>query len=311
MATALAQLAQWHGSGLPLTVSVNLGAQYLQEPDFMARLHRLLAAYPAALAQYLELEVLETSALKDLDHIAEVMEACQAMGVQFALDDFGTGPSSLAHLKHLPAAQVKIDQSFVGNMLVNPQDLAIIEGVIDLAQVFQRQVVAEGVETLAHGKLLLQLGCELAQGFSIARPMPAVDLLAWLEDWQAAPTWQRQHPLHHDDWPLLFAHLEISAWIKALTALRQETAPRRRPLPACPSLHLEEWLHGPGQQRYGHHPHFQKAQSLYQTLTQLGQRRPGQPLNESLAKADLQHLRQIQRELLGHLKALGHLSRRF
>ena len=310
--TALAQLAQWHGAGLPLTVSVNLGTQHLQEPDFMARLNCRLANYPASLAHHLELEVLETSALKDLDHIAEVMEACQAMGVQFALDDFGTGPSSLAHLKHLPAAQVKIDQSFVGNMLVNPQDLAIIEGVIDLAQVFQRQVVAEGVETLAHGNLLLQLGCELAQGYSIARPMPAVDLLAWLEDWHAAPTWQRQHPLNHDDWPLLFAHLEIAAWIKALTALRQETVPRcGPPLPASPSLRLERWFHGPGKQRYGQHPHFQKAQHLYQTLAQLGQRRPSQPLNESLTKANIQQVRQIQRELLGYLKALGHLSHRF
>ncbi|QQE66567.1 putative Diguanylate cyclase [Leptolyngbya sp. BL0902] len=318
IATALDQLAQWHGAGLPLTISVNLEAQHLQQPDFVARLTALLAAYPAALAQSLEIEVIETNAIKNLDRMAEVIEACQAMGVQFALDDFGTGSTSLAHLKQLPVAQVKIDQSFVRNMLRDPQDLAIIEGVIDLAQVFRRQVVAEGVETLAHGKLLLQLGCELAQGYSIARPMPAVELLTWLETWKTAPVWRRQHPLNRDDWPLLLAHLEISTWVKQLVAPSQRTSspisPFRPTLPPGPSSRLEIWFNGPGKQHYGHHPHFHNAQKAYQALAQLGHRPLTQAtsptLNPGLSKAEIQHLRQIQRELLGYLKALGHLSHR-
>jgi EAL domain-containing protein (putative c-di-GMP-specific phosphodiesterase class I) len=93
------------------------------------------------------------------------------MGVGFALDDFGTGYSSLTYLKRLPVEVLKIDQSFVRDMLDNPDDLSILDGVLGLSRAFQRKVIAEGVETLAHGQMLLRLGCELAQGYAIARPM--------------------------------------------------------------------------------------------------------------------------------------------
>jgi EAL domain-containing protein (putative c-di-GMP-specific phosphodiesterase class I) len=108
------------------------------------------------------------------------MHACREMDVRFALDDFGTGYSSLTYLKRLPAAVIKIDQSFVRDMLEDPDDLAIVKGVIGLAAAFKREVIAEGVETTAHGERLLALGFELAQGFGIARPMPASDLPAWV-----------------------------------------------------------------------------------------------------------------------------------
>ena len=101
------------------------------------------------------------------------MRACSAMGVRFALDDFGTGYSSLTYLRHLPARVLKIDQSFVRDMLVDPDDLAIVSGVIGLAANFGRQVIAEGVETRQHGLQLKAMGCEVAQGYGIARPMPA------------------------------------------------------------------------------------------------------------------------------------------
>ena len=111
------------------------------------------------------------------------------MGVLFALDDFGTGYSSLTYLKRLRVSLLKIDQSFVRDMLDDPDDLAILEGVISLAKAFHREVIAEGVETVAHGTLLLQLGCELAQGYGIARPMPARELPRWAATWQPDPAW--------------------------------------------------------------------------------------------------------------------------
>jgi EAL domain-containing protein (putative c-di-GMP-specific phosphodiesterase class I) len=113
------------------------------------------------------------------------MAACSSTGVQFALDDFGTGYSSLTYLKALPAETLKIDQSFVRDMLTDADDLAIVKGVIGLAQAFKRNVIAEGVETLAHGELLLTLGCNLAQGYGIARPMPAEQVPAWVAHWQS------------------------------------------------------------------------------------------------------------------------------
>jgi hypothetical protein len=117
--------------------------------------------------------VLETSALEDIAQVSDIMQACRALGVRFALDDFGTGYSSLTYLKRLPADMIKIDQSFVRDMLEDSDDRAIVEGVVGLARVFRREVIAEGRRDPAHGALLLQLGCELAQGYGVARPMPA------------------------------------------------------------------------------------------------------------------------------------------
>jgi EAL domain-containing protein (putative c-di-GMP-specific phosphodiesterase class I) len=140
----------------------------------------------------LQLEVLETSALEDVDGVSKVIEACRDMGVMFALDDFGTGYSSLTYLKRLPVALIKIDQSFVSDMLDNPDNIAILQGVIGLAKAFHREVIAEGVETLAHGTVLLQMGCELAQGYGIARPMPAQEFPLWVKNWRVDPAWLNQ-----------------------------------------------------------------------------------------------------------------------
>ena len=118
------------------------------------------------------------------------MNACHELGVRFSLDDFGTGYSSLAHLRRLPAYLVKIDLSFVRDMLEDADDFAIVEGVIGLAKSFKREVIAEGVETAAHGVALLQLGCELGQGYGIARPMSADNIPEWVSNWKADYSWQ-------------------------------------------------------------------------------------------------------------------------
>ena len=183
IATALAQMAEWQASGLRLPVSVNMGARQLQQDNFVSRLGVLLAVHPELAANSLEIELLETSAREDMAKVSLVMHACRAMGVRFALDDFGTSYSSITYLKRLPAEVIKIDQSFVRDMLDDFDDLAIVKGIIGLAQAFHREVIAEGVETPAHGQRLLQLGCELAQGFGIARPMPASDMVAWIAAW--------------------------------------------------------------------------------------------------------------------------------
>jgi EAL domain-containing protein (putative c-di-GMP-specific phosphodiesterase class I) len=117
------------------------------------------------------------------------MCACQALGVSFALDDFGTGYSSLTYLKRLPAELLKIDQSFVRDMQSDADDLAIVQGVIGLAKAFGRQVIAEGVETAALGAVLLSMGCDLAQGYGIAKPMPSAEIPAWVDLWRADASW--------------------------------------------------------------------------------------------------------------------------
>lgn len=186
---ALLQMSLWRKAGLDLCVSVNVGAVQLQQGHFALRLRQQLAAHADVPPGNLELEIVETSALEDIADVAELMRQCCQLGVRFAVDDFGTGYSSLTYLKRLPAELLKIDQSFVRDMLDDPDDLAIVKGVIGLARAFHRKVLAEGVETIAHGQLLLAQDCELAQGYGIARPMPASEIPTWVANWRPDITW--------------------------------------------------------------------------------------------------------------------------
>jgi diguanylate cyclase (GGDEF)-like protein/PAS domain S-box-containing protein len=188
--TSLTQIAKWQELGLNIPVSVNVGAMQLQQQDFATRLATILAAHPDVAPSALQLEVLETSALGDVMDASEIMNKCVELGVNFAIDDFGTGYSSLTYLRRLPADLIKIDQTFIRDMLDDPEDLVIVVGVVGLAIAFNRKVIAEGVETIAHGTALLKLGCELAQGYGIARPMPADQIPEWTASWQPDPAWQ-------------------------------------------------------------------------------------------------------------------------
>lgn len=210
--TALAQIERWKAAGHVIHVSVNVSPHHLQQPDFLERLKLLLAARPGADPRCLSLEVLESSMVQDVEHVSRIIESCGAMGIRVAIDDFGTGYSALIYLKRLPAQVLKIDQSFVRGMLEHSGDLAIVQGVLGLANAFRRMVVAEGVETVEHGILLLMLGCTFAQGYGIARPMPADELLEWSASWQPDPRWKRIRPLSPVDWPLLAAEVELRAW---------------------------------------------------------------------------------------------------
>ena len=212
---ALTQMEVWRAAGLNLPVSVNVGARQLQQADFVERLRVLLAAHPGIMPRCLELEVLETSALEDLARISRVVQVCREIGVAFALDDFGTGYSSLTYMKRLSVALLKIDQSFIRGMLNDPDDLAIVQSVLGLATAFRRQVVAEGVETVEHGEMLLQFGCELAQGYGIARPMPAAELPDWATAWRSDPRWLDVAPVGRKDLARIFACVEFRAWAMA------------------------------------------------------------------------------------------------
>jgi diguanylate cyclase (GGDEF)-like protein/PAS domain S-box-containing protein len=187
----LAQLELWQNQGIQLEVSINISARHLLSDTFVPHLDKALAKYPAVNSQSLQLEILENSVLADVNAITQIIKVCQStLGVSFALDDFGTGYSSLTHLRNLPAGTVKVDQSFIRDMLDDPSDYAIVEGVIGLANSFNRDVIAEGVETTAHGLMLLLMGCEQAQGYGIAKPMPAGELANWLKNYKPNHEWQ-------------------------------------------------------------------------------------------------------------------------
>ncbi|OBV39076.1 putative bifunctional diguanylate cyclase/phosphodiesterase [Janthinobacterium psychrotolerans] len=187
---ALWQMQRWSAAGRQWVVSVNIAARHFQQPDFVLRLKTILGEFPGVRASMLEIEILESSALHDVEHVRRIIRACQALGITFALDDFGTGYSSMSYLKRLPADIIKIDQSFVHNMLNDRDDLHLVRAVIGLARSFRLTVIAEGVESIAHGERLIELGCDLAQGYVIARPMPADLVQGWADNFVAPKQWR-------------------------------------------------------------------------------------------------------------------------
>lgn len=180
---AFRQYLQWQQHGIDMAISVNIAANHLQQTDFADQLKQICAEFPAVPPTMLELEIVETSALQDIDYILCTMKTCAALGVTFSLDDFGTGYSSLSYLKRLPISTLKLDQSFVRDILTDADDLAILQGVSGLAEAFDLATIAEGVETDAHIKKLLEIGYQYGQGYGIARPMPAEQFPTWLQHW--------------------------------------------------------------------------------------------------------------------------------
>lgn len=274
--TALDQLVEWKARGLDLAVSVNVAAQQLQHPDFVDKLEKALVRHPGIRPEQLEMEILESSALRDVEHTRHVLNACRILGVGAALDDFGTGYCSLSYLKQIPATTLKIDQSFIRSMLGRREDLGLVEGIISLAKIFEMDVVAEGMETPEHGVLLLRLGCDLAQGYGIAKPMPAAALPGWIRDYVPHPSWKTWAGLEWDlsDFPLIVAQHDHIDWVRRiLQALDDET-------PSLVNIELRDhrqcrlgrWYYGRGGQHYGHLPEFKAMESMHREIHRLGPR---------------------------------------
>jgi len=191
IASALAQMATWQEHGLHLPVSVNLAPRQCLDPNFVSHLRQMLAKQTTVSAHRLELEIIESAALNDVQAVSAIVDECRKLGVSFALDDFGTGYSSLTYLRRLPVQVLKIDRSFVRDMLNNHEDHAVVAGIIGLAQAFDREIIAEGVESAAHGRALMELGCFHAQGYAIAPAMPASAIPEWVERYRRAPLWNQ------------------------------------------------------------------------------------------------------------------------
>jgi predicted signal transduction protein with EAL and GGDEF domain len=169
---ALAQAKSWQAAGRPVMLSVNVSAHQLARPSFVDRLRHLLEETGLD-AGLLELEVTEGVIVEGAGEAREALDQVAALGVGIAIDDFGTGYSGLAYLKRLPIDTVKIDQSFVHDITIDPDDAAIVTAIVAMAASLGVDVVAEGVETEAQLEALRRLECHRAQGFLLARPMDA------------------------------------------------------------------------------------------------------------------------------------------
>ena len=271
---ALGQMTAWSVRGLSLHISVNIAARHFQQAAFVSRLQDILSQHPAVAPQQLELEILETAALADMEVVSRVILACQKLGVTFALDDFGTGYSSLTYLKRLPANTLKIDQSFVRDMLDDLEDLAIVEGVISLATVFHRGLIAEGVETSEHGVLLMRLGCDCAQGYGIARPMPADAVPGWVQQFKPDPSWALWANLRWDlrHFPLIMAQHDHEEWVRHVIAAVDQPSqqPEAMELKDHHACRFGHWYDGEGRKDYGHLPEYADLDLIHSKVHQTG-----------------------------------------
>ncbi len=176
---ALRQCRTWQLEGLNLCVGVNLSARNLLDVNLPDTVGGLLAKWEVA-PSFLELEITESTILADPIRAMHVLSRLSDMGVRLAIDDFGTGYSSLAYLKRLPVDELKIDKSFVQGMERDDNDAVIVRSTIDLGRNLGLRVVAEGVETDEAWRRLVALGCDVAQGYYLSRPVPAAELASWL-----------------------------------------------------------------------------------------------------------------------------------
>jgi diguanylate cyclase (GGDEF)-like protein len=298
LAAALDQRQHWREAGLDLAISVNISPRYLQMQDLGDFLARTLADYPAHAGTGLEIEILEADEIRDPQAAARVMSACKALGCTFSLDDFGTGFASLTYLHQLPIDKVKIDQRFVRNLLDNPKDLAIVEGVLQMARVLPWPVLAEGIESLEVGFLLHQLGCHDGQGFAIARPMPPDMIPGWLESWAGERHWHSLAAATATGVApdLGVALFSLRHWLDdILVYLRGD---RGRTLPPLDQHQCQfcRWYHGIGEVRYGARPRYAFIQARHHRLHALAL--------ELVDEADANPTRMVQ-ERIGQLEVLG------
>jgi EAL domain-containing protein (putative c-di-GMP-specific phosphodiesterase class I) len=176
---ALDHVVEWQRAGLPTTVAVNISASNLLDlelPDQIRTLLKVRGLDPATLM----LEVTETTLMVDPDRAAELLGRLQAIGVRVSIDDYGTGYSSLARLRELPVNELKLDRSFLVGMTHDARAGAIVRSSVELAHSLGLTLVAEGIETEEDQQVLRELSCDLGQGYHLARPMPADELMAWV-----------------------------------------------------------------------------------------------------------------------------------
>jgi len=193
MDAALRTSEAWLQQGLRLPVAVNISTRHLMHPQFLADLDEVLSAHPAVDATLLGIEITETGPLLDLAGARLVIDECRARRVKVSLDDFGTGSASLSHVQQMDVATLKIDKSFVRDILMeHHRNIAIAAGILTTARLLGITVIAEGIETEAQGETLIALGCRQLQGYAIARPMPAEAIPGWMATWIPPATWRSE-----------------------------------------------------------------------------------------------------------------------
>lgn len=261
---ALSRQSLWVGEGISIPISVNVDLLQIKRSDFHQKLAHLFERFADVPPHLLEIEILETTAAEGFSKLREVLDELHRMGVRFSLDDFGTGYSSLAYLKHLPIDTLKIDQSFVIGMLDNRENLAIIESIASLARIFGRNVIAEGMEEGEYSSMLMKLGCDLAQGFAISKPLPPDGFFEWRQEWIRKEHHRGMSPSSPvSELSILATQVNHLAWIQRIISLVRKSVD----LPLTPeeeseflTLPVEDWYQNEGMKLFGEFPTFRELE---------------------------------------------------
>lgn len=261
------QISKWKsiGFGNKMRFSINLSAYSFKQKGLLDEIKKMFDTHPDISPTQVEFEILETSALQNIQEVQQIIDALQTIGVTVALDDFGTGYASMAYLKKLNVDYLKVDRSFIVDILNDTGDLRILEATIALAEAFRSSVIAEGVESQAHGDLLIQFGCFLAQGYAIAKPMLPDAFVAWVPQWKPFSSWQKLTPIQNKYFPFLYAAIEHRIWFndfKSFINGRIDNPPQQDHT-LC---QFGKWLHSEGKELFADDTQYDELYTLHHQM---------------------------------------------
>lgn len=245
---------------LPLYLCVNISAKQFKQQGFVDKVKNIASSVGVASSyfNYLEFEITENSALESINHTNKIINELKKLGIKIALDDFGTGYSSLTHLKELTINTIKIDRSFISEMLHSSQDMAIVNAIISLSKVFNIEAVAEGPESIEQLLMLLDLGCDSIQGYVIAKPMPYERILEFIQKYVPDPRLKIVSCSlpRRADFELLLAQSNHKYWVELVidSIKRQDT--RNIPQLSHNMCSFGKWLKNSGKRYFSVYPSF-------------------------------------------------------
>jgi diguanylate cyclase (GGDEF)-like protein/PAS domain S-box-containing protein len=253
--SAFSQLQEWHKLGCNISMNINVSACEIQKEDFSSFIKKLFYDFPLIKPNKIEIEILETASFYNFDIASKTLQECQKLGVSVAIDDFGTGYAAMNYLKKLPINTIKIDKSFIIDLLYKSSSLSIVEGSVGLAKAFNTNIVAEGIESEEHGIILLQFGCELAQGYVIAKAMPAQNIITWIDSYKGFASWNNVKSISENERSVLYARINHLSWFYDIEKFIENTTTYLPQLKES-KCYLGEWLKNDGFKEYGNNPIF-------------------------------------------------------
>lgn len=284
----LQQMSEW----LPhnIEVSINISATTLEQSNFIDHLVELLQLYPPINPNNICIELLESTSINNIEYVTTLIQQMKVLGVKVALDDFGTGYSSLTYLRLLPVDIVKIDQSFVKEVIIRPNDFIILEGVVNLSRSFNRMIIAEGVETLEHERLLMRLGVQRIQGYSVSRPIPSDKVIPFVLSFTPHKEWQQIKSIDRIYFPALLSEIEHRAWANMV----EFSLSTSKLNPTVCRFH--QWLHNELERSSDKREQLMKLEDYHQFVHQ-------QALSYSQGIISIEAFKEASNALLAHLEA--------